>query len=542
MTDSRDGYVLEAVEEGQTYYFKVVSTNIWGGSENFDVAVQLERTVLGLTGSPGGMASLTAVANGDSVSIYGPQLAEDNVEGYEVRLGGVFASGLFMSFNKAPSLRLNGVRPGVHTFGMCAKNNAGRYSSSPVYAACRVFIPPGFTMEHSWSWDFTTGTFDNAEHGTYNSQDILKCSHTGNETIDPDLVARWKLDAGALTVDSVGSNTLTNYGAASDTAIQREGDGCAEFTAAENDYLEIADADLASGFPLKSGESNTTLSVCMWCRPKSTGTLQYLVAKYDPTNNKRSFAITLQANGLIGINIGYNSGAAYEGKEATPVLAADTWYHIGVVFNGAAETCKVRIRPAGGSATEDLLEFAESISITDAALRLGARSDNANYFNGFLDEVLVFDDELTSAEIDQIAEQTFFTVSSDIDLVGVWTSPTYDMGALKKVRVWGDFLTVFFSGSNTWAGVLPSPAPWSNVNPSAFTWGEIFRQLEAARLEAKLLFSEDGSSWSEVDWFAVLCAEVYARYHRVEIKITDPSADSNLYVYELNMVAYTGPN
>ena len=308
MTQSRDGWILEPVEEGVEYAVKLVSVNIWGAPENYDGAVTVSRLVQGVTSTPSNVTGLTAAANGDSVSIYAAILDDDDIEGYEVRLGDAWEGGIFVSFNKAPTLRLNGVRPGVHTFWMAAKNNAGNYSGTPASATVRVFVPPGFTSAHSWSWDFTTGTHDNTEHVTYNSQDALKCSH-----------------------------------------------------------------------------------------------------------------------------------------------------------------------------------------------------------------------------------------ASDV-LTGDWTSPTYDMGSLKTVRVWGDFLTVFIAGSSTWGGVLPSPATWESVGAASKSWAQIFQPTAAGQIEATLQFSENGADWSDVDFFAVLCAEVYARYLRVVVTITDPSLDANLYLYELNMSAHIGPS
>jgi len=39
--------------------------------------------------------------------------------------------------------------------------------------------PAGYEDKNTWSWDITTGTHSNTEHATYNSQDALRCSHTG---------------------------------------------------------------------------------------------------------------------------------------------------------------------------------------------------------------------------------------------------------------------------------------------------------------------------------------------------------------------------
>lgn len=125
-------------------------------------------------------------------------------------------------------------------------------------------------------------------------------------------------------------------------------------------------------------------------------------------------------------------------------------------------------------------------------------------------------------------------------LVGTWTSPSYDMGSLKSVRVWGDFLTTFIATTSTWEGVAPDPTTWADIYADAKTWAQIFQPTAAAQLKASLEFSENGSDWLSFAGMELLFAEVYARYLRKVIEITDPTADANLYLYELNMNAYTG--
>jgi hypothetical protein len=308
MTQSRGGYIYEQAEEGVIYYFKLVSVNIWGVSENFESAYTVSWLVAGQSAAvPGNVSGMMAIANGDSVSIYATPLTSDDIEGYEIRLGPAWVGGIFMSFNKAPSLRLSGVRPGTHTFWMAAKNNAGNYSAAPANATVRVFIPPGFTSAHSWAWDFTTGTFDNAERYSYGGNYVLRCTHT----------------AGVL--------------------------------------------------------------------------------------------------------------------------------------------------------------------------------------------------------------------------VGTWTSPSYDMTSIKAVRCWGDFLTVFIAGTSTWGGVAPDPTTWGDINVETKRWSQIFQPNSAAQLQAVLEYSENNVDWSEVGRFEILCAEVYARYLRVVVTITDPNQEEYLYLDDLNMAAYTGP-
>jgi len=310
ITKSGGDYVLDPVEEGEIYFVKIRSVNIFGVREDFDSCYTVSTTIVGKTAVPSNLSAMTAVANGDSVSIFATPITDADIEGYEVRLGDAWDGGIFISFNKNCSLRLNGVRPGTHTFWMSPKDNAGNYSATPVSATVQVFIPPGFTelaTYGSWSWDFDgIGTHDNTEHTTYDSGDALKCSHT-----------------------------------------------------------------------------------------------------------------------------------------------------------------------------------------------------------------------------------------SDV-LTGTWTSPTQDLNAVEKVRIWGDFLTAFSASATTWNGVAPGSTTWNDLG-AALTWNEIFEPTEAGQIQATLQYSTDNSNWDEVDFFEILCAEVEARYIKVEITITDPTLDSNLYLKTLNMLAYEGP-
>ena len=102
--------------------------------------------------------------------------------------------------------------------------------------------------------------------------------------------------------------------------------------------------------------------------------------------------------------------------------------------------------------------------------------------------------------------------------------------------VWFDTVSVF--------EVDPADTvTWEAIDPAGdMTWTEIFDQTAAAQLKATLRYKElIGDSWTETDYFEILCAEIDAQYVSVVVTITDPTLDSNLYLKELNMAAYEGP-
>ena len=178
-TKSQGDYVLDPVEEGETYYVNIVGVSIFGGKQAFGEGYQVSTTIQGMSGFPSDVAWMTAVAHGDSVSIYAPELNEPDVFGYEVRMGAAFDGGIVVGFNETPNFRLSGVAPGTKTFWMKAKNNAGFYSENAVSAQVVVFYPAGYTDKNSWTWDYSTGDHDNTEQHEYSGVDSLRCAHTG---------------------------------------------------------------------------------------------------------------------------------------------------------------------------------------------------------------------------------------------------------------------------------------------------------------------------------------------------------------------------
>lgn len=299
---------LDPVNEGVTYRVRLRTVNVFGTRQLEQSAVTLSHAVLGKTATPASLSSLTAVPAGDAVMLAANPVADPDVVGYEVRIGDSWAGGVFLAFNLDSRMMLSNIKPGTHTFWMAPLDNSGKYATTPVSATVTVFLPAGFTLANSWSWDFDAiGTYDNTTHVTHNAADALKCSHT-----------------------------------------------------------------------------------------------------------------------------------------------------------------------------------------------------------------------------------------SDV-LTGTWTSPEYDLGSVKTVRCFGDFLTDFVDPSGSFASIWGTGLTFADVDPSAAkTFASLYSLTAAGILRAQLKWgTSTGSLNSSLDWFEILAAEISARYVQVVVTLTDPALDANLYLYELNMKAYT---
>lgn len=225
---------------------------------------------------------------------------------------------------------------------------------------------------------------------------------------DASCVALWRFESGALTTDSIGSNTLTNVGVAEDTTNYMEGSCCADFERDDTAYLYIEDGDLDSGYPLKEGDATKVISLAFWVKPESDPSSSYRHVIYSNRND-------IEDEGFE-VGILYNSGAkiyvcsSYVGGSSTwfpATLSAGNKYHVGVAFDGVNKTCLVRI-------WDDTAETSTSYNETyskvlycpgnyDLVIGNSARKISSQGFDGLLDELVVFKALKTASDFDLMA-------------------------------------------------------------------------------------------------------------------------------------------
>ena len=217
MTTARDEYMIDPVQEGETYAIKLVVNSIWGTKEAFASASSGSHTVSGSTGLPPDPTGLTLLASGDTISIFADRMEDPDIAFYEVRVGASWAAGLYAGANETPNIRLVGVRPGTLTVWMAiakiAIDGTILYSENPISGQVTSFGPANYTQKDSWVWDYDgIGTHNNTEHTTYESTDALRCSHT-----DGVLTGTWlspTYDLGSVQTVRIWGDFLTGVDAA----------------------------------------------------------------------------------------------------------------------------------------------------------------------------------------------------------------------------------------------------------------------------------------------------------------------------------------
>ena len=242
----------------------------------------------------------------------------------------------------------------------------------------------------------------------------------GNDfTADPACVALWRFEPGDPTADSIGSNTLEIANSADvDTVDYMEGEGAGD---TQSGYFRMDDADLDSGFPLKSGETTTAMSVAFWVKAywgSSQATGASMFAKGAETGPRAySFAIGLHESagagtGTIRLNVGTSDGTNLFIYDAglSKVFQRDQWYHLAVTYQqqtSSSGTLKVYLYdPSDDTVTTSTVASAV-MPVFDGPLALGALRWSTARFGGLIDEFAVFNDVLTSSEINQIRQGSY---------------------------------------------------------------------------------------------------------------------------------------
>ena len=214
-----------------------------------------------------------------------------------------------------------------------------------------------------------------------------------------------------MLTDSKSTNNYTLHGSITeDTTNFKEG-SCALQISSGSGYLTRSDGDLATGFPLKSGDTTKKFSACAWIRPTSQATWRFIFGKTNyfwGSGGSNCFHLSRNSKRLYvgwGIvaspyNVDYDTGIDTEDNE---------WYHVGIAIDGIAKTLSVRVYRVSNSTVYTYSGTpAEELAICSVLWGIGLFADwGGNYWEGQLDELVIFNRVLSDAEIDEIRSGTF---------------------------------------------------------------------------------------------------------------------------------------
>jgi hypothetical protein len=220
MTKAVSSYVLDPVEEGETYYICLVSCTAYGSKQAFADGATASKLIIGASGlPPTSLTSVSVAVTGNTVKVWTTPVSDPDIAFYEVRSGLTWAGGTLVGRSISGITYLPGVKPGSYTFWMNTCDTSGLYGETPRSTTCTVYQPISESLENEWTWDFSTGTDSNTEQVTHDPTgdnfNALKCSHTSDV-----LTGSWtsvEYDLSAIKTVRIEGDFLTHYHAGTAT-------------------------------------------------------------------------------------------------------------------------------------------------------------------------------------------------------------------------------------------------------------------------------------------------------------------------------------
>ncbi len=234
--------------------------------------------------------------------------------------------------------------------------------------------------------------------------------------------ALWRVEDGALTTDSKGTNTLTAGGTpAADTGDYMEGAASVDYDGSS--YHSITDANLDAGFPLKNGVTTRKITLCFWFKPDVDPTSQsWHGFIHKGAANQYSLAVNFYSNGgKPALHFGHDAGVTETIITWPTACAINKWYWVCVRIEQDGSDIDYYFYvwdedagdTLGSNAEQSGTKPSKTWNIEDATLYIGSRGGAAGYhFEGRMDEIVVLDRVVSDAERDQIRAATFGSSSS----------------------------------------------------------------------------------------------------------------------------------
>ena len=146
-----------------------------------------------------------------------------------------------------------------------------------------------------------------------------------------------------------------------------------------NDYVSLPNS-------INMGTTDFTLSI--WLKTDDTSSRQHV---FQQTGSDANRVMAINVDGSLQSRL----GGTGDDHDSGVNLSVDTWYHIVLVHDNSANTLKWYV-----NGTEQNTNTSVNIPSNTGTFYLGTNSDADNkYFNGRIDEVRIWNDVRTAAEI-----------------------------------------------------------------------------------------------------------------------------------------------
>ena len=213
-------------------------------------------------------------------------------------------------------------------------------------------------------------------------------------------IAQWKMNDDAndsVVVDSVGNHTGTyvdENGAAAVTSDHNSVghiNGSLDFDG-DNDYITIADHNDFT-------PAGTPFSISMWANMRSF--VYFIPAGKWQNGSNEEWLLYTGTQKRIFFHMYDNSNSVYIGRTYGTSLGSyeNKWTHFVATYDGGTRSSGIKIYLNGNKVDDDDSESGSFSSVKNLTAPVWIGRYSANYSNGLIDNVAIFDTALTAKEV-----------------------------------------------------------------------------------------------------------------------------------------------
>ena len=219
-----------------------------------------------------------------------------------------------------------------------------------------------------------------------------------------------------------------------------------------NEYIECGGN---SDFSFTDGAGNdSAFSVSAWVKLDSN------VRARIAAKGNMEWLFTTDSDSKFGLYLWSNDGtSAYLNHRETTALSTGVWHHLVATYDGSNTVGGINLYRAGSAVTMQNASAGTyaGMASQQGALRIGQWEVNSSVMNGLVDEVAIFDYELTASQVSSIYNSGTPADISSLTPLGWWRMGDDDSGT-------GTTVTDQGSGSNN--GTLTNGPTFSTTVPS----------------------------------------------------------------------------
>ena len=192
-------------------------------------------------------------------------------------------------------------------------------------------------------------------------------------------------------------------------------------------YVSIANS---SSYHFESGGTDQAFSLSLWVKPTTGKSFWAITKGAVGGSSDREIFFGLWSSGVVAWQLsGDGSGTRYlqqyDGVDRSATLADGNWHHLAATYDGSAAasglTWYLDGTPHTGSRSSSVFPAYTSLNDSGDEVRIGGWEGNSNTFIGYIDEVSIWDKELSSGDVTDIYNSgTPTDISTSGSLLSWW--------------------------------------------------------------------------------------------------------------------------